>query len=221
LANAQKMTILGISPGHVDYLMFGASLRALPPRLTAVVHGSIGDAPGPGRAIEQHGKTLHRAKLWATGPEGVTWRADRQTLVAALLPEDFDKVPAMPQAAPLPQLMERLDPTALAWLVATVDSNNPAFGILVPFLPPAAGDAWTKLAALAVSLRSDGQTLAMTLHLRGRDAAAGDALAKAVVESLTKAGLTAERTVTGEWQKLTARADAEKLWSWLASQRGK
>lgn len=216
LADVNKTTILGIAPGRVDYVMLGASLRTLPPRVTAVAHGSIGDAPGAGRTSDHHGKTLHRVKLWPTGPEGAIWRADRRTLVGALLPEDFDRVNAKPQAAcPLPELVNRLDPSALAWLVATVDANNPAFGFAMPFLPPAAGDAWTKLDALAVSLRADGPKLTLTVHLRGKDVAAGEAIAKAVAESLTKAGVSAERQSDTNWQKLTATADAEKLTSWL------
>jgi hypothetical protein len=216
LANAQKTTILGISPGHVDNLMFGASLRALPPRVTAVVHGSIGDAPGPGRAIEQHGKTLHRAKLWATGPEGAIWRSDRHTLVAALLPEDFDHVPAKPRdSVPLSELMSRLDPQATAWLVASVDPNDAALVLAAPFLPAADRDAWTKLAALAVSLRADGNKITLNVHLRGRDA--GGAIAGALAESLKKAA--AEVTVTvpeaGDWYGVTATGDADKLAGWM------
>jgi hypothetical protein len=215
LADVKTTTILGVAPDRVDCFLFGASLRTLPPRVTAIVHGSIGDAPGAGRTSDHNGKPLHRVKLWATGPEGVIWRVDRRTLVAALLADDFDRVPAKPQAAPLPDLMARLDPAALAWLVATVDANNPAFGLAMPYLPPAGGDAWTKLDALAVSLRADGPKLTLMVHLRGKDAAAGDAIAKAVAESLTKVGVTAERNSEGDWQKLTATAESDKLTSWL------
>jgi hypothetical protein len=216
LADAKKTPILGVAPSHVDYLMFGASLRTLPPRVTTVVHGSIGDAPVPGRTTDQHGKTLHRVKLWASGPEGAIWRADRHTLIAALLPEDFDKVPAKPQAAaPLPELMERLDPATQAWLAATVDANNPAFGFATPFLPQADRDAWTKLDALVVCLRADGPKLTLTVQVRGKNVSAGEAIAMAVAASLTTAGLTAERKSDGDWQKLTTTADADKLTGWL------
>ncbi len=217
LADVKNTTILGIAPVNVDYLMLGASLRMLPPRVTAVVHGSIGDVPDSSRTTEQHGKTLHRVKLWATGPEGVIWRADRHTLVAALLPEDFDKVPTQPQpTAPLADLMDRLDPAALAWLVASVEPNSPALQFVTPFLPPADRDAWTKLEGLAVSLRVDGPKLTLTVQLRGNDAAADNAMAKAVAESLTKTGATVERRAGSrerpeDWQQITATAEAAKL----------
>jgi hypothetical protein len=215
LADVKKTTILGISPVNVDYLMFGASLRTLPPRVTAVVRGSIADAFASGRLVDHHGKTLHRTKLWATGPEGVIWRADRQTLIAALLPEDLDRVTAKPQAAPLPELMERLDPAAMAWLVAKLDATNPAFGFAMPYLPPAEHDARTKLEALAVSIRPDGSKLTLTVQLRGKDAASGEVLAKAAADSLTKIGVTAERKLDGNWQNVTATAEAENLAGWL------
>jgi hypothetical protein len=219
LVDAKKTRILDIAPGNVDHLVIGASLRALPPRVTAVVHGSIGDAPSSGRTTEQHGKTLHRVKLWPTGPEGAIWRADRHTLVAALLPEDFDHIVAKPQAAPILDLMERLDPAALAWLVASPGANDAALAFVTPLLPSADRDAWLKLESVAISIQADGPRLTLKAQIRGRDPAAGEAIAKAVAESLTKAGVTAERKSDSGWQKLTATADAEKLASWLAGSR--
>jgi hypothetical protein len=199
LTDANKTTILGVTPSRVDHLVIGANVRTLPPRVMAVVHGSIGDAPGPGRTTEHHGKTLHRIKLWATGPEGAVWRADRRTLIAAQLPEDFDRVPAGPHSAiPHSELLDRLDPAALAWLVAKVDANNTALALVTPYLPPADRDAWTKLDALSVSLRADGSKLTLTMHLHGQDAA-GEAIAKVVAESFAKAGLAPERTAAADW----------------------
>jgi hypothetical protein len=40
------------------------------------------------------------------------------------------------------------------------------------------------------------------------------------MESMRNAGLTVERTASGEWQTLTVTADAEKLAKWLARRRG-
>jgi hypothetical protein len=220
--DAKKTTILGVPPSHADYLVFGANVRTLPPRVMAVVHGSIGDAPGPGRTTEHHGKTLHRIKLWATGPEGAVWRADQRTLVAAQLPEDFDHVPATPHSAiPHSELLDRLDPAALAWLVAKVDANNSALALVTMYLPPADRDAWTKLDALAVSLRADGSKLTLTVHLHGQDPAAGEAIAKAVAESFAKAGLAPERTAAADWHSLVVAADADKLAAWWSGLRGR
>jgi hypothetical protein len=220
--DARKATILGVPPSHVDHLVIGANVRTLPPRLMAVVHGSIGEAPGPGQTTEHHGKTLHRIKLWATGPEGAVWRADRRTLVAAQLPEDFDRVPAGPHSAiPHSELLDRLDPAALAWLVAKVDANNSALALVIPYLPPADRDAWTKLDALAVSLRADGSQLTLTMHLHGQDAAAGNAIAKAVAESFTEAGLAPERSAAADWQSLIVAAEADKLAAWWSGLRGR
>jgi hypothetical protein len=222
LPDIKNGSILGIPPRDVDHLLFGTGLRTLPPRVTAVIHGSLGDAATSSRMTEQHGKTLHRLKLWPTGPEGAIWRPDRRTLVAALLPEDFDHVTAQPRTTiPLSELItDRLDPAALAWLVANVDANSPAFALAMPYLPPADRDVWTKLVALTVSVRADGDKLALTVQLRGRNAAAGEAITKVLADSLTKWGAIAmrrpeSREQTGQWQQLTATADADQLTNWL------
>src|SRR5207302_615933 len=107
---------------------------------------------------------------WPNGPEGAMWRADRHTLVAALLPEDFDHIPAKPRATgPLPELMNRLDPAALAWLVASVDANNGTLAFLAGRLPAGDRDAWSKLEALAVSVRDEGGKLSLIAHLRSEE----------------------------------------------------
>ena len=186
LAESKRTPIFGVAPSHVDCLIAGANLRTLPPWVTAIIHGSIGDSSNAGHTTDQHGKTLQRVKLWATGPEGAIWRADRHTLVAALLPEDFDRLPAKPQAAPLPDLMARLDPAAFAWLVANVDANNPAIGMAMPFLPPADHDAWAKLQAVAASIRADGTKVTLTAQFRCLDESASKELATAITESLEK-----------------------------------
>ena len=111
--------------------------------------------------------------------------------------------------------MERLDPAALAWLVASVDADNPAAGIIAGFLPPAARDTWTKLSALAVSVRADGTKLTLTMHIRGKDAAAGEAAGNAVMESLKKAALAPERTAKADWQTVNVTTDAEKIAGWM------
>ena len=192
LAESKRTPILGVAPSHVDCLIAGANLRTLPPRVTAIIHGSIGDSSNAGHVTEQHGKTLQRVKLWASGPEGAIWRPDRHTLVAALLPDDFDRLPAKPQTAQLPDLMARLDPAALAWLVATVDANSPALAFATPFLPPADHDAWAKLQAVAASIRADGPDLALTVQVRGMNAKAGEDIATALAKSLS-----ADRSICG------------------------
>jgi hypothetical protein len=218
---------LGLSQKDVDNLLLGASLHTLPPRMTAVIHGSVGGVTGSGRTVEQHGKTLDRLKLWPNGPEGVAWRADRRTLIVSLLPEDFDRVPAKPQAAlPMAELIGRLDPAALAWLVATVDANNGAFALLAEHLPLAERDIWAKLDAVAVSIRSDGNALTLTAHIHSRDAAAGEAITKGIAESLAKAGISVERPAAApehfkDWRQLTATADGQRISAWLAGLRGR
>jgi hypothetical protein len=204
-------TILGVHPENVDELIIGAGLRTLPPRVTAIVHGRVAAAKPSERTLEQHGKTLERLKLWPNGPEAAIWRPERRTLIAALLPEDFDHVPATPRmAVPLSDLMERLDPNALAWLVAAPDANDAALAFVLPFLPPADHDAWTKLRLLAVSLRADGPQLTLTAHFRGGDAASGDAIAKAIAASLKGQGVEPTQSVSGEWRitGVTAQSDA-------------
>lgn len=233
VSDNRQAKVLGVPPSDIETILFGASLRALPPRVTAVVHGRrpIGDRTRPPsgtvRTTEQHGKTLTRGKLWPNGPDGATWRADDHTLVATLLPEDMDKVPATPRVnAPLADLLARLDPAALAWLVASVDDNSAVLGLVTGFipLPPVDREAWAKLQAVAVSVRADDTRLTLTLHVRGRDAAAGDAIATAVADSLTKAGVSVQRRAGSrerpeDWQQLTATADAEKITAWVSGLR--
>jgi hypothetical protein len=232
LSDGGQRNVLGVAPTDVEVVLFGASLRALPPRVTAVVHGrrSLDDRTRPPAAVritEQHGKSLVRGKLWPNGPDGAVWRPDEQTLVATLLPDDMDRVSAKPRpAGPLPDLLARLDPAALAWLAASVDENNAVLGLVAGFipLPPADREAWAKLQEIAVSVQADDTRLTLTLHVRGRDVAAGEAIAAAVAESLTKAGVTVERRAQSrerpeDWHQVTATADAEKIAAWLASLR--
>jgi hypothetical protein len=225
VVNGDKPHWLGIAPARVEHLLFGASLRALPPRVTTILHGRD-PLPAAEPTTTQHGKQLRRGRLWANGPDGVTWRPKRHMLVATVLPEDMERVPSESRAdvgrftAPLPELLkEKLDPTALAWLVAAVDGRSPAFGLVASQLPlPQAGrDAVGKLDAFAASARADGQQVSLALHLRGRDGA-GEAAAAAITESLTKAGVPVTQRADGDWRQVTATAEAEKLAAWI---RGK
>jgi hypothetical protein len=106
----------------------------------------------------------------------VTWRPESHILVVSQLPEDFDYVPAKPQAginrfaAPLPDLLQnRLDPAAIAWLALSVEDKT-TFGLAVTVLPllPADREALMKLKALAASLRIDGPNLELTAQSRQR-----------------------------------------------------
>ena len=104
LSLADGKTVLGLAPNEIDDLLIGANFRTLPPRLVIVAHGTVGSPKLSDRTVERHGKTLDRLRLWTAGPEGVAWRPDAHTVVAALLPEDFDHVPAKPRTtAPLPE----------------------------------------------------------------------------------------------------------------------
>jgi hypothetical protein len=221
---ANQIKIAGLSPAAIDHLIVGAAFRALPPRVTGVIHtrGRIHEKTRsePSRTSDQHGKTLIHGKLWTNGPDGAAWQADQHTLIAALLPEDFDKLPARPQggigrlAVPLSEVLaERLDPAAVAWLMVNVDANSPATAIATPFLPPVQRDTWAKLETLAVSIRADGSKLIVTVQLRAKDAAAGAAIAKALAESLQQpaAEIRVERTAFGDWNRMTATVEAEKL----------
>jgi hypothetical protein len=219
LSLSDKTKPLGLPPGDMESLVLGVNAKKLPPRLTAVVRlktaldeSRIHAVLGSEQTVEQHGKTLRRGRLWPNGPEGVVWQADSHTLIAAQLPEDFDRVPTKPHAAvPLPDLMERLDPSALAWLVASPDANDAAVTLVTPFVPPAERDAWMKLQAIALSLRAEGSRLTLTAHILGRNATAGEAIAKSVVESLTKVGVRVERSSSADWQNVLATADSNQL----------
>jgi hypothetical protein len=227
--DAGQNKLLGVKSADIDHLLIGAGLRALPPRVTAVVRtrGTVGDIrpADAGHTVDQHGRSLVRGRLWGSGPDGAVWRSDRRTLVAALLPEDFDKVPVSPRAeVPLSDLMARLDPAALAWLVATVDANNGTMGaVLAGYLPAAERNSWAKLEKVAVSLKADGTHLTLTADIRCRDAAAADALAGTVAESLAKAGVKLGRADPREqsdpWRRVTSTADAERLAAWLTGLR--
>jgi hypothetical protein len=228
--------ILGLTPGEVDQLLLRVSLIALPPQITAVIRtrqpldaGRVRGAIPGARSVEHQGKALIQGKLWPGGLEGVVWQPDGRTLIAAQLPEDFNMVPAVPQpdihrfTAPLPELLtRRLDPAAQVWLAAFNEPNNAALDFVTGLLPlpPAERDAWSRLAALAVSVRADGPKLVLTVALRGREAASSDALADAVAKSLGAAGVAAERAADGDWRRLTAAADAAALAKWLGSLRG-
>ena len=239
VSDVSSAKVLGLKLTAIDHFVIGANVRALPPRLIAAVYtrGRLQDLrsrEAAGRSIEHHGIALLRGKLWANGPEGMTWQADDHMLIAAQLPEDFDHVPAQPQPgvdrfhAPLPDLLtDRLDPAAIAWLVLAADDKTATIGLAASMLPlpPTDRDALSKLQAFAMSLRADGPKVTLTLHVRGRDAAAGDAIAKAVADSLTRAGVdTLRRTGSDEpadWQQVTATTDAKKLAAWLGTLRGK
>ncbi|HEY1378907.1 MAG TPA: hypothetical protein VGF55_19050 [Gemmataceae bacterium] len=221
LAEAGKGKILGLTPQDVDRLVIGASHRTLPPRVTGVIRtlSPMDDvwtrqAVRANRTTDHHGKTLLRGRLWANGPEGAIWRADPHTLVAALLPEDFDRIPATPRAtAPLPDLLRRVDPAAVAWVVASGEPINLALRLAgVP--PPAAGAAGKEPDALVMSLRADGAKVTLAGQVRCPVGTDEEGLAR-VMESMRKAGLTVERSATGDWQTLTVTADADKLAAWL------
>jgi hypothetical protein len=236
ISDTNQARVLGLELDAIEHAMIGASLRALPPRVTVVVDKQgrrriTNSGSEIRRVTEHHGKTLLRQRLWPNGPDGVMWEADPHTLVAALLPEDFDRVPAKPQAglarfaAPLPDLItQRVDPAALAWLVAAVDDKTPVLGLAASMLPlpPAERDAVSKLETLAVSVRANGAKLDLTAHIHSRDAIASATIAAAVTESLTKAGVQAASRVRPEnWQEITVTADADQLTAWIAGLRGR
>ena len=60
---------------------------------------------------------------------GVVLHDEDGVALISKLPEDFDRIAAKPRAAPLPDLMQRLDPEALVWLVASVEADNAAVGL--------------------------------------------------------------------------------------------
>jgi hypothetical protein len=221
LGFTDKVKRFGLSVGDIGEFVIGVNARTLPPRVTAVIRTrtpvgerQIVTALGTDRTGEQHGKKLHRGRLWPNGPDGAVWQPDPTTLVATLMPEDFDHVPAKPRSAtPLSDLMRRLDPAALAWLAASVDASDAALALAASLLPPADRDAWTKLEALAVSVRADGSKLTLTAHLRGRDVDAGWAIAKALADSLKTpaAEVMVNRPQPGDWYRLTAIGDVDKL----------
>jgi hypothetical protein len=212
-----EKTLLGVRPGDVNHLILGANVRKLPPRLYGIVHGQIEMANGAGRTTEHNGKSLVRERLSANGPEVLSWRPDRHLLVAAQLAEDFDPVPSKPRPAPLPELIQRLDPAALAWLVASVDADNAAVGFAANFLPPAAREVVSNLSAIAVSISADGTKLTLTAHVRGRTADGGRAIAKSLADSLAKPAseVTVNPSESGDWYRIMASGDAEKLAGWL------
>jgi hypothetical protein len=223
--------VLGVTPGDVDQLLFAANLKALPPRMTAVVRarrsidaGRVRDALPGRRAIEHNGRSLSQGKLWAGGPEGVLWVPENTTLIATLLPEDVDKVPTQPQTtvdrltSPLPALLrKRIDPDALVWLVGYAEPHNAALGLLSGLLPlpPTERDAWGRIESLAISVRANGTKLVLTAALRGQDSATSEALAGAVTRSLTTAGIAVEQTTDTDRRNLTATADAAVLAKWI------
>jgi hypothetical protein len=219
-----KARILGQTPADIDRIMIGANHRTFPPQVIGVIRtGPAMDsewtrqAMAANRTMDQHGKTLLRGRLWATGPDGAIWFADRHTLVAAVLPEDFDRIPATPQASsPLRDLLGRVDPAALAWIVASGEAINAA--LRYAGVPPPA-DPGNEPDALVMSLRADGMILTLQGQFHCRNATDEQGLAR-LMESMRNAGLTVERTASGEWQTLTVTADAEKLAKWLARRRG-
>jgi hypothetical protein len=234
--DAGRSQMLGLTPSDVEHLLLAASLHALPPRLTAVVRTrrtldaeQVRAALQAGRPTDHNGKPLSHGKLWPGGPEGTVWFPDRHTLVAALLPDAFDKIPATPQPdlsrfpAPLPELLrQHVEPEALVWLVAETEPNNPTLAFLTGLLslPPAERNAWDKLESLAIGVRAEGSKLALSLWLRGRDEPATAALADALERSLGAAGVVAERAKAGDGMRLTATADAAKLAGWVGQMRG-
>jgi hypothetical protein len=238
---AGRPATFGLVPTDVEHLVFGASLRAFPPRMTTVIRtrrpvsvDRVRTALQAGRPTDHNGKELLRGKLWAGGPDGAVWLpgrpGDDRTLIAALLPDDFDKLPPAPRpdagrfAAPLPELLtRRLDPSALIWLAAATGADNPTLAVLAGLLtlPPADRDAWGQLDSLALSVRADGGKFALMIWLRGHDAAVTGALADAVAKSLTAAGVAVERAADGDGVRLTATANGAKLTGWVEQLRGK
>jgi hypothetical protein len=227
--------LLGIAPSETDHVIFAASLKALPPRVTAVVHtrqpldpGRVRDALPGLRTIDHNGRTISQGKLWAGGPEGVVWMPESATLVATQLLDDIDKVPAQPRTATarLPGLMptllkQRIDPAAIIWLAAHAEPKNAALGLmsgLLP-LPPAERDVWGRVESLAVSIRADDTKLVFTAALCGQDSATSEALAGAVTKSLTANGVSVETAADGNWHTLTASADGHVLAKWLDALR--
>jgi hypothetical protein len=214
---ADAKPILGIVPKDIDHLTVGAKLRTLPPRVTAIIHGTVGSAKLSSHNMQKRNdKMLEHGWLRPDGLRVETWRADGKTMVVALLPEDFDHVPETPRSAvPLSDFMERLDPAALAWLVASSDTNDAAIASLTPLLPITDREPWIKLQSLVVSLGVDGPRLTLTAQIRGRDPEVGEAIAKAVAESLRKGGVAASVAVAAEWNTVTCSAEAQQVADWF------
>ncbi len=236
-ANANRNPPLGVKPEDIEQLLFGATLKALPPRITTVIRTlapvdrpRIREATHAERTTDRNGKTLTRGRLWNGGPEGTLWFADERTLVAAVLEEDIDKLPRTPKpgadrfAPPLPDLLTQHVPTdALLWLVAHAAPDNATLPVLLEFLglPQAEHDTWSRLDSLALGVRAEGNQVTLTAWLRGRDSSATNALADAIERSLKSAEVAVERAKSGEGLRLTATADAAALAKWLGQLHGK
>jgi hypothetical protein len=229
--------VFGFRADDVDHVILGASLKALPPRLTLVLRGrrpidadAVRTALPAGRAVDHGDKTLYEARP-ANGPQGLVWFADDRTVVGGLVKEHFDKLPPQRNPSPgrfqipLPELLRnRLDPAALVWAVLHIEPDDATAGALIGLLPLPADEraACADLRDLTVSLRADGPRVALAVQARGRDAAAADRFDDVVEKSLGAAGVVlSERKKDGDWLRLAADLDGEALGKWSGRWQGR
>lgn len=230
---AQQIRVLGLSPREIDHFVIGANLRALPPRVMTVAHNyrridlvQVRQGIGATKDIEHGGKPLIAGRLWPNGLEGLVWNPDQHFLVAAILPDEFDKArsdPSTSQASIAGIPADRFDAQALAWLAISVEDKNPTIELLTRFLPlpPAEQKTWQQLESLALSVREDGDKLLMTIQIRGKDARSADSMAHSLANSLAKAGIVPERSSDDGWQKLVATMSTDQIAKWVSMLKAK
>jgi hypothetical protein len=166
----------GLSADAIEYVVVGLQLKDLLLRPVVVVRTRQPYDGDQLRGRLEVSGTLHRGGklLYRVKPQGVTigmvlWCPNDRDLIAALLPEQFDTLPATPEAGIgrlSPALQEiirtRLPGGTTVWGAAHSDDwNQTAVRLLLPTV--AAGlvpDDWSSLRSIAFALRLENDVIA-------------------------------------------------------------
>jgi hypothetical protein len=224
----------GLSPDTIEHVIVGLQLKEFPPRPVVVVRtrypydgDQLRTRLNVSGTLERNGKALYRVRPQGLAVGLVLWCPTDRDLIAALLPEQFDILPATPEAGigRLPPALQEIIRTRLpggttVWGAAHADDWNRTVlplaqpGELAPLVP----DDWSTLRSIAFALRMETEVIA-NLWVRSATPEASAKLAERFRARTADAPFPVQQAPQADgWFWLQAEAKPDQLADFLRKQ---